>query len=746
VPGFFAQQTLCAACDATGFDSRVHRWVHSCTRGCQPRRYTGLNCSRACTDLLGEFNAGALALRVSLSPPSGSRPYYLHHVCGTAEALALASLPALRRGMWAYRLQSVAAERPQGWVFCGDAFLNDGEECDDGNAASGDGCDAACRVETDRYWDCDLVGAACLPDCGWPRLGGSASTASLWALSLSAYGYVLPACGVCRCDTLRYSDVQALPSLTERTHWMAERLVSCRCDGNPHRALPYAECTALNRGCRPCAAGEYHLDQYERCVACGAQCATGYERASTPPSECNSTVSTGALLRQTADEAARQRAVGCVPCATAPASGMRFVGNGTCAVACERGGSVATERYCLNEVDPVTGACPNARCMECATWLLSQTSTPVGRYPRGCADAYGYRWTECEGLPPHARWTRGTLRPNAARECAWECAACAWTAASHSACFPCGLKGKVACASGSRLIACAQLGCPNEDNYEVCVPCEGLPPLAMQVWTSDAPFYAQCLPDCEPGVSFASQRGDQCQACTRMTCALGTELLPCVPRADTTCRDCPLPRPADSEFVSAGSCEMRCVAGYYLDAASGGACVACATLECASGSRRSSECVAVEERLQAPTCVACGTAPPGMRWSGGCALACVAGFIPSASSSTNLSSGCVPCAPSLCGLGQQGVCLDAEARLVCVPCAGPPPAGARWAAAGDCAAVVCLEGYTLVAETAACVRPPSSSSVGAVGVQQATPSNKKNNNNNRGASTAGLPARSLRHS
>ena len=31
--------------------------------------------------------------------------------------------------------------------FCGDGFLDDGEECDDGNDVDGDGCSAACEIE-----------------------------------------------------------------------------------------------------------------------------------------------------------------------------------------------------------------------------------------------------------------------------------------------------------------------------------------------------------------------------------------------------------------------------------------------------------------------------------------------------------------------------------------------------------------------------------------------------------------------
>lgn len=42
---------------------------------------------------------------------------------------------------------------------CGDAVLNDGEICDDGNTQSGDGCSATCELE-DNY-TCPVVGAPC---------------------------------------------------------------------------------------------------------------------------------------------------------------------------------------------------------------------------------------------------------------------------------------------------------------------------------------------------------------------------------------------------------------------------------------------------------------------------------------------------------------------------------------------------------------------------------------------------------
>jgi cysteine-rich repeat protein len=49
---------------------------------------------------------------------------------------------------------------PFGEVFedlCGDGLVGIGEECDDGNVASGDGCSGSCRVESHAGWSCYKV-------------------------------------------------------------------------------------------------------------------------------------------------------------------------------------------------------------------------------------------------------------------------------------------------------------------------------------------------------------------------------------------------------------------------------------------------------------------------------------------------------------------------------------------------------------------------------------------------------------
>jgi cysteine-rich repeat protein len=41
---------------------------------------------------------------------------------------------------------------PGGAPLCGDKVLESGEQCDDGNGTSGDGCSASCRVEPGWIW------------------------------------------------------------------------------------------------------------------------------------------------------------------------------------------------------------------------------------------------------------------------------------------------------------------------------------------------------------------------------------------------------------------------------------------------------------------------------------------------------------------------------------------------------------------------------------------------------------------
>ena len=78
---------------------------------------------------------------------------------------------------------------------CGDGLLGSGELCDDGNALSGDGCSALCALEAYSGMDCDLIGAPCLPQCGW---------------GTQLHSYVLP--NSASCVNHSYFDYQSCPT------------------------------------------------------------------------------------------------------------------------------------------------------------------------------------------------------------------------------------------------------------------------------------------------------------------------------------------------------------------------------------------------------------------------------------------------------------------------------------------------------------------------------------------------------
>ena len=55
-------------------------------------------------------------------------------------------------------------------VVCSDRRLESGEQCDDGNITSGDGCSNDCSVEPG--WRCPWIGQRCIPICGDRLLNG----------------------------------------------------------------------------------------------------------------------------------------------------------------------------------------------------------------------------------------------------------------------------------------------------------------------------------------------------------------------------------------------------------------------------------------------------------------------------------------------------------------------------------------------------------------------------------------------
>ena len=665
-------------------------------------------CLKPCVALVDEVYAAQIHLRVREYPANGTgRPSYLYAdgVCGSADTAPRSEFPLLRRAWWAYRVDTYAA------ATCGNAVLERGEGCDDGNSAALDGCSALCQVETDRYWDCDLVGQPCLPDCGWKAL-----TTDQWGISLR--GFLLPACGttnnnkVCQCHrNITYYDVSQM-AVGARRPWMLAHLVPCNCGGNLLRTLPYEACTAANRGCRECAAGQYHDDLRGQCVACGSACRADYTADPNAALYCLPAFSTSQNLLHAAELSVRQQqaAIGCSPCllpAGSAASVLYVASSAPCSFVCFKdttGETAANDTYC--SVKPLLAGCPGI-CLSCADKLLrlraDYATSPSphsydGLFIDQCRDAVGHTWAPCDpaSKPLLATFTSPSLTVGASTACAWKCPADT-TYLFHQTCLPCA--ATVACHSGERSVACDTYG-----KMSACVPCEGPVEFPWQVWTTTAPFRT-CVPDCEPGVAYSDAPQQECKQCKHPVCALGERFVACTPRADAECQPCAQTAtyggvlPAAAEYVTPGLCSTRCMAGYYDTNVNGPqvVCAPCAAA-CLPGQNQTTYCVAPEDRQRPPVCQACPVAlQPQQVWAAAvhvqappCEAVCAYQSVP-------LGPACVACARSLCPLGHAGLCADdwssQTTQLQCTPCAA---VGAReeFVAAGSCAKR-CRAGFVL---------------------------------------------------
>lgn len=594
-----------------------HRPLRGCQFTCLPRVFldSGLQCNQPCVDLM---SAGLPARARNATRMRGT---YLRGVCGTTETVPRAEVRFLRLARYGFYSPTSV---------CGDSLLSIGEECDDGNRVGGDGCSAACRIETNQnYWECDLIGAPCVPLCGW-------TTHSSDPRGVGLFGYILPACfgGICRCDALSYQyNVEPL-SPQERGAWMLAHLVRCDCFGRPMRALPYANCTAENGGCRQCAAGtHYHDDLLGRCAACGSACAPGFER---DPKGC-----TGGND-------------GCMPCPKVNGVG-RYVRE--CDFAC-----MDETHYCTTTPDETTGVCRVCGLCSAALSQLLQAGPPTaGVFPRGCVHGRGYEWAACDASvrPEGSVWTFPSTT------CAWECAPqrYAW----RGLCLPCFAYsgGAAPCNVGERLEWCAG------GARAICLPCGGPLPGAHQAWVSDPPFFSSCRADCAAGVAYRAQaNGTECIPCSAPRCALGERLLPCTPVADAACVPCAPSLPSDLlEFAEAGACHWRCIAGHYADPIDVNGCIPCPPQK-QPGFKRTGGCLLPHERLASPIAVPCPALGPNRVWAihaeEDCATRCAFGFI-------ERDGACVACEAALCGDNRHGLCVGdaATTTLECSAC--PPP-------------------------------------------------------------------------
>ena len=685
IPGYALSAGACTPCSRAGFNPDLHVDVAGCAFDCKPGLYRDgtLLCNKKCTVLMEAITAvpPLIHLRVRDYSSSVGRPSYVIGHCGSDDTVPRSPYPFLRKAWWAYLRDYTSAT-------CGNALLETGETCDDGNTQLGDGCSDACQVETGEYWDCDLIGQPCLRNCGW-----QAQATDQWGISLR--GFLLPACaggGSCRCGNMTYFGVTQQVEVGKRRAWMLQHFATCNCDGNSMRTVPYEQCTLANRGCRECKAGEYHDDRLGQCVACGSQCQAGYYYYHGYACVPQFSSSYNILHMDTLSLTQQQAYIGCDEC-TPPsggASNLRWLSNiidggSACKYMCYRdttGESTANNSFCSVAALDADGSCPGL-CLSCASRLAALRSdyttgvsngwtTYNGYYIDQCRDVEGHTWAPCDlsAKPDYAEWTSGSSIVGDRTGCQWRCPpSITWD--YHKTCLRCTpVIVPFACPSGQTMQYCDVLS-----RYQTCVPCEGPTPSPMQVWTtSAADAFQACVPDCEPGVSWSPTTTTnmaqlQCQPCAHMACRLGELFTRCTPRQDATCQPC-----ADTaygalalnkEYIAPGLCTPQCVSGYYATSTSL-PCLKCLPVggePCALGQNQTSYCLdALTERKSAPLCQSCPqqlvTGGPYRTWAGRssttppCAVACVEGYV--------LVNGtdCVPCDSGLCAYGQMGICTS----------------------------------------------------------------------------------------
>jgi cysteine-rich repeat protein len=693
----------CVACvyDANTFNPEKHEHTMGCSYQCKQYLYreATLSCNQPCKDLIQEHGNNLIFGRVrDYSYSVTTRPNYILGVCGSEETVPRSDIPFMRLGRWAY-LSPLPATTI---AACGNLLLNVGEECDDGNTKSWDGCSSQCKIETGDYWDCDLIGAGCLPNCGW-----MVSNIEDWGISLE--GYVLPPCsgGICNCANLLYYDVVRLP-VGQRGIWMSNNLSPCGCGGNVLRTVPYSECTTLNKGCRLCSASQYHDDLLGMCVSCGSACSIGYTKKGQDVI-CGPTISTS-YIDTSLSLTEKEELIGCKMCPDPTGLDLRFIQDDEsilrkCRFICYKdttGESRSLDTYCSVQTNTsleADGEC-TGQCIKCSVslddLLLIAGNTRVGYYPKGCNDVVGYVWAPCDSdsKPRGSSFSTPSLISGARTGCAWVCND--GYVLSKGACVKCfqDSLATLPCISGEQTVGCGA-------GKLACVPCDGPRPFPLQVWVSSPPFYSSCTADCEVGISWGLGEGGGCEECSSYTmCELGELYVPCTTRSDSSCVSCSEGLSENSEYIAGGSCLTRCKSGYFMpsSAFSNSQCEVCVPLESCkpeNGVRPSSTCIEPDDRNNRPSCESCNSNAAiflqvGEAWSfvSPCVAVCVYGSVRRYSNNT-----CVPCSPSMCEKGQYGACNrpDIFTELTCTPC-GAPASNSEYIIEGDCVQS-CKDGY-----------------------------------------------------
>jgi cysteine-rich repeat protein len=575
--GFQRAASACAPCNfGPHFSSQKHviaaEAAQECKYTCRPGLYVDLPhlfCNVSCLNLLDEVSAGRIKGRVR--EYDQTRPNYVQGRCGTNETMPRSNVLFLRFGRWAY-LDTRGR--------CGNSLLNANEECDDGNTKSGDGCSGDCRVELSKVykWECDLIGAPCVRDCGWTFKSPAPNGVGL-------IGFYLPP-NAMDCKNLSYRyNVEPLPPYA-RAEWMNNNLRRCTCGA---RTLPFSECNATNHGCRECGSGSYHDDLAGKCVMCGSACSPGFTRG-----QCSTETPSG-----------------CVGCpAVANGHLIRYIRG--CAYGC-----ISETSYCDAPSAQAEGIC-TSRCASCEfarSRLTNAIAPAAGYYPKGCSsETNGYAWAPCDASskPAGALWESNS--ESGSSGCAWKCASnyVPW----RGTCVPTFKytpPGQRPCAPGQRFKWSEAAA-----DEAVCLPCVGAISGAYQIWTSDPPSFEECRPECNPSVSYRlNSSATECLPCSNPQCAAGEYAAPCTIGADAVCLPCAPVLSTGLEYAE--GCRTRCVAGYSLV---NDACVDCALLPpCPPGQYNARPC----------ECVDCATVPlpPNAVWSATavCQTQCAQGFI-----------------------------------------------------------------------------------------------------------------------
>jgi cysteine-rich repeat protein len=755
--GYSRAGDWCMACYSSVFNVLHHVYTNGCNFACLPGLYyrgpnnQGTSCTQVCINLqrltseypmiyprLSDYytfflNNGSVH---HLQP--ATRPRYIMGHCGTDEKDPTSVLPLLKYvGIYAYHTMETQT------LECGNYMLNTGEECDDGNVNSGDGCDAACLIERDGFWDCDIIGEPCKPDCGWNEMQNNAFGVGLAGFKFdprAAIGKGLPWCT----GMTYHGDFGRIPT-GYKAQWMHHnpRLVFCECQSNPMQTLPYSECNYTNRGCRVCDEGHYMDDLYSRCSRCGSACAIGFRPYNATVDgisndanaevknryglatlqQCNSAVSTSTLTYADPVDnpfvfGREQIMIGCVPCTLVVSNTLDQVvfvqgsDGGTCNWACKRDPANQTDPdyYCVISNKTVcNGLC--SKCEDSLNVLNRTLRTSIGKYISPCKDGDGHREGRCNSLDTvlNAQYTGSSVWVVGDRGgCPWECNI--GYQRFEETCKRCMRSDSLTCGKDEMAVPCTT----REEDWMkyYCAPCSTamkgnavLQPL--EEWRSVPPLYSDCVPACQQGGAFRSNTStDKCQQCTQQLCDIDHLYVPCTATEDSSCVPCspPLLQSIHKEYYQGGTCMLRCVAGYTLSSG-GGQCIPCSDTRCDSGLHREHACLEPNQRHALPQCVPCqidtqlNLPTEGRLWIAysECVTTCkqgwmLDGLMPGAKEKNRT---CIPCPSEACTTGFEAQCLDGS--LQCQPCPLPiySNSNVKYAGPGNCSLVCTSSAYLM---------------------------------------------------